>query len=196
MNILQYENYEREPYATCENQDVPMGKWLLDNIPKPISLLDVGCGTGVHTRWFNEQGIDAIGITINRDEIKDRVHEKVTYGNMLQMPFNDNAFDCVFILGTIEHTHAPFVGLCEANRVLKRGGFLFLDICSIGGMQIFDERFYYHKSVMFPIQIKDLLLRTNFNLIFDGGGESFDDGKYIANIGTSYYLAVKGADIS
>ncbi len=110
---------------------------------------------------------------------------------MLDIPYDDETFDCVFILGTIEHTHAPFVALCEANRVLKKDGYLFLDMCSIGGMQIMDNRFDYHKSVLFPIQIKDLLLRTNFHLISDNSWETFDNGKYITNVGTSFYLAVK-----
>ncbi|MBC8233051.1 hypothetical protein H8E77_26195 [bacterium] len=71
MNIQDYEQYDKEPYAGCEDPEVPMGKWLLENIPiKPKVLLDIGCGTGVHTNWFNEQGIKAFGITINQDEIK------------------------------------------------------------------------------------------------------------------------------
>lgn len=191
MNLTDYEQFQKEPFAECEDPSVPMGKWLLEHIPKPNKLLDVGCGTGVHTKWFNEQGIDAWGITINSAEVINRVHPNVIYGNMLDVQFKDETFDCVFMLGVLEHTHSPYVALCEANRVLKSGGHLFVDMCSIGGMQIMDARFDYHKSVLFPIQIKDLLLRTNFRLVFDGGWESFDDGKYTTLIGTTYYLAKK-----
>jgi len=183
MDITKYEQHDKEPFAACENPEVPSGKWLLANIPaRPTTLLDVGCGTGIHTRWFNGQGIKAIGITINPDEINNRVHKNVQYGNMLEIPFNDEVFDCVFCLGTLEHTHAPFVALCEFNRVLKNDGYLFFDMCGLNCSFILDARFSYHKSILLPVQIKDLLLRTGFRII---------DGKYTDSVIDNKYYQVK-----
>lgn len=191
--LRRYEQYDKEPFAACENPEVPMGKWLLQHLPgKPDSLLDVGCGTGIHTRWFNEQGIETIGITINPAEIEQCVHENVQYGNMLDIPFENEVFDCVFCLGTLEHTHVPFIALCEFNRVLKDAGYLFFDMCGLNNSFILDERFYYHKSILLPIQIKDLLIRTGFKMIDGRYTDSIIDNKYYqAAITGSCYLSQK-----
>ena len=194
VNHFDYENYSNEPFAACENPDVPMGKWLLNNIPeKPNKLLDVGCGTGVHTEWFNLQGVDTIGITINHKEIEKSLSPKVQYGNMLDIPFNDKSFDCVFCLGTLEHTHSPFIALCEFNRVLKDGGYLFLDMCGIQCTQIVNPIYNYHKSVLFPIQIRDLLLRTKFKVIGGSWKEEVNGNIYKGN-SCAHYLAQKISD--
>lgn len=189
-NFNEYEEHEKEPFAACENPDTPMGFWLLNNIEKPANILDVGCGVGVHTKWFNEQGIDAKGITINFKEVEKRLHNNVQLGSMLDIPFDDETFDCVFCLGTLEHTHAPFIALQEFKRVLKKDGYLFLDMCGIGCMYAIDARFWYHKMVLFPIQIKDLLLRTGFDLIKGNWKENIDGNNYSGDA-CAHYLAKK-----
>jgi ubiquinone/menaquinone biosynthesis C-methylase UbiE len=197
MFLEQYEQYDKEPFADCENSDVPMGKWLLEKLPKkPLNILDVGCGTGVHTKWFNEQDIACTGITINPNEIDERVHPNVQYGDMLDIPYPDKSFECVFCLGALEHTHIPFIALCEFNRVLKDKGYLFVDMVGIGGLSIVDDRFFYHKMVLFPIQMKDLLLRTNFELVYDGSEENMTKRLYSTPIvGGTNYLALKIRDM-
>ena len=190
-----YEQHKKEPFAGCENPNVPMGKWLLKELPvAPTRILDVGCGTGVHTKWFNEQGIDCTGITINKSEIAKRVHDNVIYGDMLSIPFGDKEFDCVFALGVLEHTHSPFVALCEFNRVLQQGKYLFLDMCGIRCMMVQDPRYWYHKNVLFPIQIRDMLLRSSFDLIGGHWNEKIDDNMYVGNA-NAHYLARKSEDV-
>lgn len=186
-----YEQHSKEPFAGCENPEVPMGKWLLDQLEvPPKKILDVGCGTGVHTKWFNEQGINCIGITINQNEIDKKVHQNVCYGDMLEVPFSDTSFDCVFCLGALEHTHSPFVALCEFNRILEPGGYLFLDMCGIGCMMIQNPIYWYHKSVLFPIQIRDLLLRSGFKLVGGSWQEEIDGLAYTGK-SNAHYLAKK-----
>ena len=97
--LSSYESFSSEPFAACENPDVPMGKWVMDRVdPRPGMLLDVGCGTGLHTKWFNAQGVEAHGITINEAEVAKKLHENVRIGDMCDIPFADGVFDCVFCL--------------------------------------------------------------------------------------------------
>jgi SAM-dependent methyltransferase len=187
-----YESHASEPFAACENPDVPVGRWLLEHLPvKPASLLDVGCGTGVHTKWFNEQGIDTHGITINRAEIAKRLHQNVDYGDMCSIPFGAERFDCVFALGSVEHTFSPFIALCEFNRVLKPGGWLFMDMPNIYNMEVMDPAYWYHKMVLFPIQVRDLLLKSQFHLVQQQITESTINGPIYTADSSGMYIAQK-----
>jgi ubiquinone/menaquinone biosynthesis C-methylase UbiE len=190
-NLSSYEAWRDEPFAGCENPDVPMGKWLLEHLPaRPEKILDVGCGTGLHTEWFNRQGIETWGITINREEIKKRRHKNVDFGDMCNIPFGAEQFDCVFALGSVEHTFAPFVALCEFNRVLKPGGWLFFDMPNIYNMEVMDPEYWYHKSILFPIQVRDLLLKSQFRLHEHRYAESINETMYSAD-SAAIYLAQK-----
>lgn len=187
-----YENFEIEPFAGCENPDVPMGKWLLEKMPvRPTKILDVGCGTGLHTHWFNEvQKIPTFGITINLAEVAAKRHENVHYGDMCKIPASNGYFDCVFCLGSLEHTFSPFIALCEFNRVLKPGGWLFFDMPNIYNMEIMDPGYWYHKSILFPIQVRDLLIKSQFNLEVFEGSEEIKGVRYSAD-SAAVYLAQK-----
>ena len=165
IDITKYEKYEEEPFAACENHEVPYAKWVLKNIPKPNTVLDVGCGVGIHTKWFNDNGMKCWGITINKAEIEKRVSLHVQYGNMCCIPYSNDGFDLVFCLGSLEHTIVPYIALCEFNRVLKDGGYLFFNMPPLSNLQFFDKDYFYHKTVLFPIQVKDLLLKTGFELV-------------------------------
>jgi len=171
LDLAKYEGWEDEPFAACENPDVPYAKWVVSVLlEKPKKVLDVGCGTGVHTKWFNENGMECYGITINNDEIFKKVDDHIRFGSMCSIPFSDNMFDLVFCLGSLEHTCFPYLALTEFNRVLKVGGYLFLDMPGLENFHVINEEYWYHKMILFPIQVKDLMLKTNFDLI-DGKWE-------------------------
>jgi SAM-dependent methyltransferase len=191
MNLSKYEAWQDEPFAACENPDVPMGKWLLERLPAHLTkILDVGCGTGLHTKWFNDQGIEAHGITINHAEIAKRLHKNVDFGDMCNIPFGSEQFDCVFCLGSLEHTFAPFIAMCEFNRVLRPGGWLFLDMPNIYNMEVMDSGYWYHKMVLFPIQVRDLLIKSQFRLHEHRYAESINKTMYSAD-SAAIYIAQK-----
>ena len=153
--------------SQCEDENTPYAKQVLKLLEpwRPTKILDVGCGTGFHTRWFNENGYDCIGITNEKWEIEKKVHPNVQFGNIYKIPFGEKQFDLVFCLGTIEHIFAPFIAMCEFNRVLKDKGYLFIDTPNLAANYVFEDDYYYHKSVLFPIQMKDLFKRTKFKML-------------------------------
>jgi len=202
IDFRKLERWESEPFAACENPDVPYAKWVLSQLPeKPKKVLDVGCGTGVHTKWFNDNGMECHGITINQREIDKRKHENVGFGSMCQVPFPNKIFDLVFCLGSLEHTYFPYLAFVEFNRVLVPKGYLFVDMPTLSNFEEFNQEFKYHKMILFPIQIRDLMRKTNFDLVKEIKTETIDTNPaddtprlYIASTG-AYYLAKKSEDV-
>ena len=93
------------------------------------TLLDVGCGTG----WFSASACKW-GARVTSLDLGERLLSKVAkkcdsdriVGNILELPFRDQAFDIVVCSEVIEHTANPPRALEELQRVLRTGGILAL----------------------------------------------------------------------
>jgi len=90
---------------------------------KPASVLDVGCAYGFLVKRLNDAGIPSKGIEISPFCIAMRVTDDVQLGDVLELPFSDNAFDLVVSIELLEHIPEKHVdkALEEMARVAKRG---------------------------------------------------------------------------
>ena len=96
-------------------------------------ILDLGCGYGYYTNYFNSIGGNAIGIDASKamiDIAKKNYPDcsfevvDITQG----MSFEDNYFDLIFcnqVLMDIENVESVFY---ECSRILKAGGILYYAI--------------------------------------------------------------------
>lgn len=94
------------------------------------SFLELGCWDGMASCILSRKGKKATAID-NRDDGFDKraASEGV---NLLQMDaanlrFEDESFDFVFSYGALEHFDSPEAILREAIRVVKKGGFIYLE---------------------------------------------------------------------
>lgn len=81
------------------------------------SFLDVGCNAG----WLLSEMPDGVGLDASK-HLVNRCHEKglnAIHGYAYELPFNDNNFDTVVIINTLEQIMAWEVALLEAIRVAK-----------------------------------------------------------------------------
>ncbi len=88
------------------------------------NLLEVGCGTGHFTRWFEELGLQATGLDLSLPMLAetDRLSSlPVLHGDLLALPFSSGAFDLVALITTLEFVADPFQALGEALRVSRQG---------------------------------------------------------------------------
>jgi SAM-dependent methyltransferase len=77
-------------------------------------LLDIGCGTNNLVRSYHDDGI---GIDVHQwGDVDILVDESAT------LPFQDQAFDTVTIIASLNHIPNRLEVLRESNRVLKNGG--------------------------------------------------------------------------
>lgn len=105
--------------------------YLKKNLTKNSRILDAGCGTGgtiqfLHNRGFkNIYGIDKSAIALNY--CKKRGILNVTKGNINKLPYSSDSFDAVICLDVLYHQGVnPDKALMEINRVLKKGGTLYI----------------------------------------------------------------------
>ncbi len=96
------------------------------------SILDIGAGKGRHSIFFAENGFDVSAIDISESSveiIKNEAQKRnlkidVKSADMINLPFEDEKFDCVVCFHTIYHT--DFSGLKKAideiYRVLSEKG--------------------------------------------------------------------------
>ena len=105
---------------------------------KGKSVLDAGCGTGIFSIIFANNGAGSVlGIDISEGSLGTAraLKEKFQLENadfqkqdMLNLPFSDEDFDIVWAWGTVHHTTDPFRAIDELIRVLKKGGSLLLAV--------------------------------------------------------------------
>jgi ubiquinone/menaquinone biosynthesis C-methylase UbiE len=93
-----------------------------------LKILDCGCGFGepqnILNSLFASNGF--YGITINEYQVKNKRHNNVFLGNYDNLPFENDHFDRVLFLESMQHSYKLKATLKEAYRVLKPGGILFV----------------------------------------------------------------------
>jgi SAM-dependent methyltransferase len=105
-----------------------------DSVFHPAGLvLEAGCGTGAQTMIVAPQNpqCDFISIDIAKDSLtkaRENIQKKqipnvrFQIADVLDLPFDNESFDHIFICFLLEHLHEPISALASLKRVLKKGG--------------------------------------------------------------------------
>ncbi len=96
---------------------------------KKLKVLDAMCGMGTTSEYLLRHGADVTALDISDELLK--ICNKVVPGaktvkaSVLNMPFPDESFDVISIVGGLHHLHPKVEdGVSELFRVLKSGGIL------------------------------------------------------------------------
>jgi len=93
-------------------------------------VLEIGCGTGHFSAYFEELGAEVTGLDTSSNMLrlaKEKFGElKINFetGEAYSLPFSDNSFDLVAMITTLEFISSPKKALEEAFRVSKSKVFL------------------------------------------------------------------------
>lgn len=92
-------------------------------------LLDIGCGYGHHLLMFSRLGLDVTGVDASShmvESAKSRLGPRsaIQLGSAEDLPFDDNEFDLVAFVHTLEFLDNPLLALREAGRVARRKVFI------------------------------------------------------------------------
>ena len=140
-------------------------------------ILDAGCGSGRDTRLFDQIGFDVIGIDISKNLLdyakKTFPNLNFQFGDILNIPFDDNHFDGVWAHASVVHFDQDSQvkkALSEFHRVLKPNGLLHLLVraqkdnikTSVSVDSISEhERYYVNFS---KEEIKNIIIDTEFKI--------------------------------
>ncbi len=104
--------------------------WSVCPISAGAKVLDVGCGQGLALERFKERGMEATGITINHVDLGACQAKGYRVLEMDQsfLDFPDGQFDLIWCRHCLEHSIFPYFTLSEFWRVLKPGGWLYVEV--------------------------------------------------------------------
>jgi len=140
---------------------------VLRNFPKGCRrVLDFGCGDGHFTRKLFGKAekifgcdIDSKKISINKKASKNIIYRAIKPDGKTHFP--NEFFDCITLIGVLEHVKSEKSTIKELNRILSPGGVLFIYVHNKGLLGFLDTA---NIKFLFP-SIHRLLW-----FIFFGGG--------------------------
>lgn len=97
-----------------------------------LRVLDLASGEGYGTAILAENAREVIGLDLN-ERVIEAASEKYVLdnasfqvGDMIDMPFEDESFDCIVCFEAVEHIEKQRESLKEIRRVLKQDGLLIM----------------------------------------------------------------------
>ena len=106
--------------------------------PPGSKVLDLGCGNGISARLLNQAAFDVVGTDISPlflKEARSWENPRLRYQvcDVLELPFENDAFDVICSNELIEHLPDVETALTEMMRVVCKGGKIVLsgpNLCS------------------------------------------------------------------
>jgi ubiquinone/menaquinone biosynthesis C-methylase UbiE len=100
-----------------------------------LRILEVGAGTGRDGLFMASEGAHVVSLDYSmpslemiRDQLGGQEGADLCCGDAFSLPFGDGTFDLVFHQGLLEHFRNPEDMLAEHYRVLRRGGYILVDV--------------------------------------------------------------------
>lgn len=126
LDVFGYVDYFEEE----ENNKVNFKK-IISNLAKYSQggkILDIGCASGCFLSLLNKNweryGID-ISAYISKHASK-HANLKIFSGELMDYPCEENFFNAITFLDTLDHTNNPVMNLSIAYRLLKKDGLLII----------------------------------------------------------------------
>lgn len=111
---------------------------------KTGKILDIGCGTGDRLNVYKSRGFEAYGVEVSSSAryAREYLNLEVVEGDLFKAGYPDNFFDIITMHNVLEHVHRTREIIGEAKRVLKKGGYMVIQVPNSDSLQfaIFRDR--------------------------------------------------------
>jgi SAM-dependent methyltransferase len=170
LEMIAGQTYPEAPSEPHQSVTGIMLEQILRSAPfsRPGCILDVGCGQGPALDFIRDRGYHAVGITINDEDLRvcrSKGHE-VHKMDQSFLDFPDSSFDLVWARHCVEHSIMPFFTLTGFRRILRPGGFLYLEVPA-PDTSCHHERNGNHYSVLTRSSWQSLLERSGFTMTWE-----------------------------
>jgi ubiquinone/menaquinone biosynthesis C-methylase UbiE len=122
--VANYEAWYENAGRRADRLEKALLSRLLTRFAHAHTILEVGCGTGHFTRWFSEQGLQAVGLDVSSPMLVEAVRlgsPPCVRGDALALPFPSKAFDLVALITALEFVRDPVQATAEALRITRHG---------------------------------------------------------------------------
>jgi len=124
-------SYNQTPNST-RDVDAQVTRQMLESI-SARNVLEIGCGTGKHTRWLGDRFPEVVAIDFSSAMLKE-ARAKIRSANISFLksdvqrawPLKDGQFDLVVSTLILEHLPQLDFFFREASRVLTHDGYLYI----------------------------------------------------------------------
>jgi len=177
---LYAKDYFEHGYLDKENQIrlYEKARFLLERLLTYCNkgrLLDIGAASGAYVRAAIDKGWEAYGIELSPLAVtfaKDNWKVDLMQGTLEEAHFQDNFFDAIILIHTLEHLPDPFETLREINKILKRTGMLYVTVPNIASYKAkkLGEKWWAlkpaeHLFFFSPKTLKLLLEKAEFDIM-------------------------------
>lgn len=188
MAEMYSENYFNAPYMRFyiekdgeqSNESFDLRLDWIESYIKNGKILDIGCASGGFLKIARSRGWETYGVEIS-EEASNIAREKhklnVITGKLSDTCFDNEFFDVVTAGDVLEHVEDPKSFLFEINRILKKGGMVYIAVPDFDGLifkvsvliALFNHRNYFtlplHIYNFSKKTISRYLWKTKFNII-------------------------------
>jgi ubiquinone/menaquinone biosynthesis C-methylase UbiE len=130
-----------------------------------LRVLDIGCGAGNMFHHLARYG-DVVGVDNNPKPLavaRERGYE-VKEGTAEALPFEDETFDLVALLDTVEHCPDDMAVLRECYRVCTPGGHVVITVPAFMWLWSHNDDLNAHRRRYTRPELKDKLTRLGFRV--------------------------------
>jgi len=157
-------------FGNARNQLVGslMSKYIPDYRNKKV--LDVGCSEGAFLDYLSDKKVDVKAIDIDNNAIefcKERGYgHQVKYGSLLDIPYEKESFDIVFLLDIVEHVKDDHKAISEVSRVLGTDGSAIIIVPAYQWLWSKNDEAYHHQRRYSVNLIKELVKSQDLRITF------------------------------
>lgn len=122
----------KEMWETGSRKDIV--SFFKSVVPLGAKVCDFGCGDGYGSMKLVRAGYHITGIDVSKEMIlkakglADGTGAEFMKGDISKVDFNENAFDAVIAINSLEWTEDPLGVMKEIKRVVKVGGYACIGI--------------------------------------------------------------------
>jgi 2-polyprenyl-3-methyl-5-hydroxy-6-metoxy-1,4-benzoquinol methylase len=135
-------------------------------LKKTAKILDIGSGVGYFSDHMKDLGYTDITSTTwtegDAAALEKKGHKYIrTDINFIKEP--DSSYDFIFCRHSLEHSPFPYFALLEYNRLLKKGGKMYVEMPDPKGPRGV-ETWPQHYTVLGEVALQSLIARAGFKI--------------------------------